>query len=236
MKIQFSHQKEAGSRPPPAARRLLIVEAINELLRAAGSWLKRSQTVSVSLFPIIISLSFLLNTQAFAVTLEQLQQDPQLTPSRFARYFSDFEFRFHREVQPPEVFLESKAGDCDDYAILADRVLRARGYHTRLVHVGMPGGPAHVVCYVAEEKGYLDYNNRSYFFKIERSGSTLPEIAGRVAKSFKSEWNTVTEFTSIDGHKRLVETVFKVSPRRGELVEARSSTPALAVLLTGGGR
>jgi hypothetical protein len=61
----------------------------------------------------------------------------------------------------------------------------------------------------------------------------MQEIAANVAKSFKSQWNTATEFTCIAGHKRLVETVFKLNPKRGELVDARSSTPPLGVLLTG---
>jgi hypothetical protein len=185
---------------------------------------------------VVLGLSFILVLQAFSVTLKQLQNDPNLTPKRFARYFSDFEFEFHREVQAPEVFLRTEAGDCDDYAILADRVLSAKGYHTRLIHVSMPGGPAHVVCYVAEEKGYLDYNSRGYVFKIERSGPTLQEIAAKVAKSFRSEWSTVQEFTCVEGHQRVVETVFKLSPKKGGLVASGSSSASSKITLVSAGK
>ena len=100
--------------------------------------------------------AFFLATPALSLTLAELRADPKLTPSRFANYFKDFRFIEHAEVQEPDVFLLSRAGDCDDYAILADMVLRPRGYHTRLIYVQMPAGPAHVVCYIAEEKGYLN--------------------------------------------------------------------------------
>ena len=59
----------------------------------------------------------------------------------------------------PADFLAGKAGDCDDFATLAAEVLRGKGYTTRLVVVHMER-EVHVVCYVNEIKGYLDYNRR----------------------------------------------------------------------------
>ena len=158
----------------------------------------------------LVVISFLLMNSARPLTLDELQKDSQLTPKSFAKKFRDFAFQEHVEVQDPDVFLVSRAGDCDDFAIVADMVLKPKGYDTRLVAVRMPGLIAHVVCYVAQEKGYLDYNNRAYASRIEHSGPTLRDIAARVAKSFSANWTSASEFTYLgNSMKRLVATVAK---------------------------
>ena len=81
-----------------------------------------------------------------ALTLVDLLGDPKLTPKRFAAQFESFEYEFHPEVQAPDQFLGARRGDCDDYAILADYVLRRQGYATRLVRVALVGRVAHDVC------------------------------------------------------------------------------------------
>jgi hypothetical protein len=156
-----------------------------------------------------------------AVTLEELQQDPKLTPKRFASHFSDFEYRFFAEVQRPELFLATRCGDCDDYAILADTVLRPKGYETRLIHVRMPGMVAHVVCYVTQEKGYLDFNNRVYLNRIARSGPSIREIATKVARSLSANWTSASEFTYTQGLKRIVATVVKTDPPENDPVPGK---------------
>jgi hypothetical protein len=108
-------------------------------------------------------------------------------------------------VQKPEDFLRAEAGDCDDYSTLAASELSGRGYHPRLVAVRMKG-LVHVVCYVAEANGYLDYNKRSHGSGLVTCGSDLSQMADSVAKSFKSNWTSVSEFTYSDGVKRLVST------------------------------
>ncbi len=157
----------------------------------------------------------LLCTSLWGITLEELQNDAKLTPKRFASYFRDFEYCYREEVQPPEVFLATKSGDCDDYAILADQVLRPKGYDTRLIAVRMPGLVAHVICYVAQEKGYLDYNNRIYTLSLARSGSTTRQIADKVAASFNANWTTASEFTFDKdmNMKLIVATVVKTEPK-----------------------
>lgn len=144
-------------------------------------------------------------TNAHALTLEQLHNDATLTPQTFARHFSKFRFTFHADVQKPEDFIASGAGDCDDYSTLAAAELSARGYHPRLIAVRLEQ-VVHVVCYVAEANGYLDFNKRAKGSGIVSSGSNLNEIADAVAKSFKSSWSSVSEFTYSDGVKRLVST------------------------------
>jgi len=133
--------------------------------------------------------------ETHAVTLAQLEQNPRLTPRRFASYFADFAYELSLPVQPAEVFLAREKGDCDDYAVLADFVLKPKGYATRLIHVRLVGRIPHAVCYVAQSKAYLDYNNRDVFFTLARSGPTLREIATKVAASFDANWTSATEFT-----------------------------------------
>lgn len=139
------------------------------------------------------------------MTLEQLNNDATLTPQTFARHFAKFRFEFHADVQKPTDFLASEAGDCDDYSTLAAAELAARGYHPRLISVRMEK-VVHVVCYVTEANAYLDYNKRAKGSGLVACGADLADVASSVAKSFKSTWASVSEFTYGDGLKRLVST------------------------------
>lgn len=163
-----------------------------------------------------------------SVTLDELMNAEKMTPKKFASYFKDFEYKFHADVQPAEVFLETRNGDCDDYALLADKVLRKHGFTTRLVSIRMPGLLTHVVCYVVEEKVYLDFNNRVYLSRTERSDPDLREIAQKVAKSFEANWTSVSEFTYRDGVKELVQTISKTDVYAGkeEGKKAEAAAPA----------
>ncbi len=151
---------------------------------------------------------------AAEVTLEKLLTDPKLTPKRFANHFERFDYEYHVHVQAAEKFLATKTGDCDDYAVLADHVLKQKGYRTRLIHVRMVGMYAHAVCYVAENKAYLDYNNRHYTVNLEKSGTTLREIADKVAATAEANWTSATEFTYsyAEDRKKMGITVVKTEP------------------------
>ena len=151
---------------------------------------------------------------AAAQTLADLLDGPRLTPRGFAALFEGFEYEFGPEVQPPDRFMAARRGDCDDYAVLADHVLRHHGYGTRLVHVRLVGRVAHAVCYVTEERAYLDYNNRRFFITLERSGPTLREIAEKVSRAFEGNWTSASEFTYdyATNEKALVRTVVKTNP------------------------
>lgn len=130
-----------------------------------------------------------------AVTLPELLGNPRLTAKKFASYFGSFAYEFSGPIQPPETFLARERGDCDDYAVLADYVLSKHGQQTRLIHVRLAGRVAHAVCYVNDTSGYLDYNNRSVFFTVARSGPDIREIATKVARSLEANWTTASEFT-----------------------------------------
>ena len=143
-----------------------------------------------------------------ALTLEELQNDPHLTPERLAAKFAAFKFELRPEIQPPKKFLERRAGDCDDFATLAADVLRARGYTPHLVEVRMPGY-LHAVCYVEETRSYLDYNRRSSFRRAVPCNGSLTDIAARVARSFNTEWTAVAEFSWERGSERTLQTVVR---------------------------
>jgi hypothetical protein len=147
-----------------------------------------------------------------AATLAEMLQDPEMNPKRFASHFEDFAYQYHREIQPPEVFLTYKRGDCDDYAVLADRVLKPKGFGTRLIQVKLAGQIDHAVCYINESRAYLDYNNRAVFFTLARSGDSLRSIATKVADSLDANWTSAFEFEFIGGKKELVATVVKTAP------------------------
>ncbi|HEX7858791.1 MAG TPA: transglutaminase-like domain-containing protein [Verrucomicrobiae bacterium] len=157
------------------------------------------------------ALFSLFSVSTFALELDHLRAAKNLTPQRFASYFRNFEYKFRKEVQRPEVFLASKSGDCDDFSTLAAAVLRSRGYTPRLVTVRMTG-VNHVVCYIEETKSYLDYNNRNAGALVACENS-LESIAASVAKSYNRNWFSVSEFT-FDGHdKRLVQTASRKDTR-----------------------
>jgi hypothetical protein len=149
-----------------------------------------------------------------AVTLADLLNDPKQTPKRFAAHFENFDYEFHAAVQPADVFLANRAGDCDDYAILADYVLKRKNFTTRLVRVSLVGRIAHDVCYVVQSKAYLDYNNRKYASTLEGSGRRLRQIANEVADSFEANWTSASEYTYDyeTEQKTLGLTVVKTDP------------------------
>ena len=108
--------------------------------------------------------------------------------------------------------MEKKAGDCDDFATLAADLLRERGYTTRLVVVYMHKD-VHVVCYVAEVNGYLDYNRRKNGAPLIKCGAGLADVAASVASSFKTDWRSVSEFSFHSTHKFLRQHLVGGRPR-----------------------
>jgi hypothetical protein len=174
------------------------------------------------------ALGLLVLAPASAVTLDELLADPKLTPKRFANYFERFDFEAHDEVQLPEVFLAQQKGDCDDYAVLADLVLRQKGYGTRLIHVRLVGRFAHAVCYVTEERAYLDFNNRIFYVNLEKSGPMIRDIADKAAESFQANWTTASEFTYDfkEDRKKFGVTVVKTDPREKDPDFGRPPPPS----------
>jgi hypothetical protein len=159
---------------------------------------------------------------ASASLVGALAERKDLTPESLMRFFADFTFELSAERQDPETFLARKRGDCDDFAILASELLTARGYKTKLVVVMMQQ-ESHVVCYVREARGFLDFNHRADARPIIESDGTLEEIGEKVAADFRHPWHLASEFRSESGRLVYVENAF---PLRSVAVQAVAvSTP-----------
>jgi hypothetical protein len=128
--------------------------------------------------------------------LQDLEAARSLTPEQFAGLFERFFYEFYPRVMKPEDFLDQRAGDCDDYAVLGAYILGLKGYKTRLMQVQLTGDNVdHAVFFVTDKNVYLDYNNRKLRQKLVHSNSTIREVATLVANSFKQSWTTAFEFT-----------------------------------------
>ena len=155
---------------------------------------------------ILLSAAFLLfSGETVALTLADLEKDQSLTPHKLASHFASFKFEFRAQVQPPDEFLLRGAGDCDDFATLAAHLLKSRGYNPKLIAVRMPG-EVHVVCYVPELRGFLDYNARAHANPLIVAEDSIEDIATKVAASFGAPWRSASEFTFERGVKRMVQT------------------------------
>jgi hypothetical protein len=159
------------------------------------------------LLSLLLSAAFLPGRSIAALTLEDLHADAELTPEKLLAHFSDFKFQIRDEVQKPEAFLASRCGDCDDFATLAASLLSTRGYTPRLVAVFMDK-EVHVVCYIVQTNNYLDYNRRKDRTLISSTGA-LDDIAEKVARSFRSTWHSVSEFTFDGNARQFVRTEFR---------------------------
>jgi len=179
----------------------------------------------------VIALAYVVAVAGLdALTMSDLLGDPKMTPKRFAGLFEDFKFNDHPydEVESPDEFLATQTGDCIDYAVLADYVLKRKGYGTRLIRIEMVGKNfGHAVCYVTQSRAYLDYNNRVYFFNLVHSGPSIRGIATKMADSFDANWTYAQEFT-YDYEtkvKHAFNTVVKTDPPEEDPDVAKSQTP-----------
>jgi Transglutaminase-like domain len=145
----------------------------------------------------VVAAAALAGTRLDGLLVSDLLANPKLTPSQFAGFFRDFTFETHPfDVQNPDDFLARQCGDCIDYAVLADYVLKKDGYTTRLIRIEMLGKDmGHAVCYVMDNRAYLDYNNRTYFRTLQKCGPSIRAIATKVAESFEANWTFAQEFT-----------------------------------------
>lgn len=141
----------------------------------------------------------------------RLRDDRELTPERLLGRFADFAYELSDNLQDAETFLQRKRGDCDDFASLAGRLLAERGCHTKLVVIMMEA-QTHVVCYVREAKGFLDFNRRAVADSVVPSDGSLEDIANKVAAGFRSRWWMVSEFEYRDRGTVFLDNVFPPAP------------------------
>jgi len=158
--------------------------------------------------------------------LTRLELDQGLTPQRLLSCFADFTYELGDELQDAETFLRRRRGDCDDFAHLASRLLTQRGWHPMLVVVMMEG-QTHVVCYVREARGFLDFNRRALTDPIVPSDGSLEDIADKVAASFRSPWWIVSEFEYRDGSTVFLQSAFPPAPLLPAAVGVKATTVTL---------
>jgi len=156
----------------------------------------------------LLAFSLVASNPAHGLSLQELRDDPDLTPEGLMAYFRDFSFKLGEELQDPEVFLATRSGDCDDFASLAAALLTERQYTTQLVAVFMEG-QTHVVCYVQEVQGYLDYNRRGQSAPLQVTDGKLEDIADKVAAYFRTTWRCVAEYNSKGGTRRFGHIAFR---------------------------
>lgn len=156
-----------------------------------------------------------------ALSMNELRQMKDLTPEKFERLFSTFAYKFHPEVQPHDVFLATQSGDCDDFATVAAEILGDHGYTPRMIAIRMHG-ETHVVCYINEVRGYLDYNTRKDEFPVVPCSPDIDAIATKVAEGFRRDWVATYEFT-YDPQEDVKHLVNNIIPNPGLSTLARSS-------------
>jgi hypothetical protein len=145
--------------------------------------------------------------------LNDLLNQKDLTPEGLARGFANFAFELRPQLQEPETFLQRKSGDCADYSNLAATVLTHHGYTIKMVVV-MMSKQTHVVCYVKEAGGFLDYNHRADAHPVIASDGSLEDIAGKVAGDFRSRWQMASSFRFRSGSPVYLDSVFATAGSR----------------------
>ncbi|MCZ7640321.1 MAG: hypothetical protein M5U12_32235 [Verrucomicrobia bacterium] len=153
----------------------------------------------------------------------RLREDRDLTPAGLLQHFAGFGFELGETLQDAETFLRRRRGDCDDFASLASQVLTERGWHPKLVVVMMER-QTHVVCYVQEAKGFLDYNRRAVPDPVVASDGSLEDIAAKVATAFRSEWWMASEFAYRDQATVFLDNAFPSAVVAKVPVESRAET------------
>jgi transglutaminase superfamily protein len=164
---------------------------------------------------------------AGAGNLNDLFDQKDLTPEALARVIADFSFELDPQLQEPETFLQRKRGDCADFANLASLVLTHRGYTTKLVVV-MMSKQTHVVCYVKEAGGFLDFNHRADTHPVIASDGSLEDIAGKVAGDFRSQWHMASAFRYRERSPVYLDSVFAAVGRavKNRAAKATRTAPA----------
>ncbi len=160
-----------------------------------------------------------------ALSMKELRGLHNLTPEKFERLFADFHYKFHPEVQPHDQFLRTESGDCDDFATVAAEILSAKGYTPRMIAIRMKG-ETHVVCYIDEEGGYLDYNTRKDAHPLVPCSPDITAIATKVAAGFRRDWVATYEFTYDPQAdvKHLVNNIIP-NPAISDLAKTVATTP-----------
>ena len=107
--------------------------------------------------------------------------------------------------QTPKEFLAQRAGDCEDYALLAQAVLSKQGREAFVLSLFGPDGYAHTVC-VFIEAGRYNVMNQDRIVRYR--AKSLEQLASSLYPSWS--WAAVT--VQAGNHGRLVHEIRNPSP------------------------
>jgi hypothetical protein len=96
-----------------------------------------------------------------------------------------------------------------NYAVLADKVLKGKGYQTYLVVVRLPGETLHDVCYANQDQAYIDCSEATFVLALNHCGPTIREIADDYGGYVSMNWTSASTFTFTNGIRHLMGTVVK---------------------------
>ncbi|MCF7762169.1 MAG: fibronectin type III domain-containing protein [Verrucomicrobia bacterium] len=99
----------------------------------------------------------------------------------------------------------------DSVPVLADQVLRKKGFTTHLVVVRMAGGSGREFCHVAGPESYIDYDERSAIVSVGSSGGSIRDVASRFASRLGMDWTSASQFVYVDGARKILATVEKAA-------------------------
>jgi hypothetical protein len=114
-----------------------------------------------------------------------------------------------------------------NYAVLADKVLKSKGYQTKLIVVRLPGETLHDVCYVGKDAAYIDCSENHYILALNYSGATIREIADDYGGYVNMNWTSASEFVFTNGVRQIVSTVVKTDSPSSD--PQLASTPASSI-------
>ena len=118
------------------------------------------------------------------------------TPESLARFFQE-QMTFTEDMQlfgeadywqTPEEFLDRRAGDCEDYALLAKAALQRLGFEAFVFSLYGEDGYAHTVCVFLEQGRYHVFNQDRL---LRLSAGSLREVAAQLHPHWT--WGAVAE-------------------------------------------
>lgn len=135
------------------------------------------------------------------------------TPEALARFLKgEIRFEEDRDLfgqpdywQEPEEFLARRAGDCEDYALLAQAVLTLQGKEAFLLSLYGPQGYAHTVCVFIEESRYNVLNEDRI---LRYRAQSLQELATLLYPAWR--WGAVAQKKGHYG--RMIREIRNPSP------------------------
>ena len=137
------------------------------------------------------------------------------TPQKLAALMkSEFRFATDEKIfrqtdhwQSPEEIWSRKIGDCEDYALFAQYVLRTHGIEAQIVSIYGVSGYAHTIV-IFEENGFYRVMNQA---KLERfRAKSMNEAIGQLNPGWT--WAAIADRKAMRGYNR--ETIFNPSPAR----------------------